>query len=73
MNLIWVIDCWRNDDEFSWNNFHFFAVKKISVAKNIRGDFTDNFLNVIVNANFFVDLKFEYYWPLPWNTAASKP
>ena len=48
-----MIDCWRDDDEFSWNNyFH---------------------ENIIVNVNFFVDLKFEYYWALPRNTDTSKP
>ena len=34
------------------------------MAKNIRGfleNLTDNFLNIIVNVNFFGDLKFEYY------------
>ena len=34
------------------------------MAKNIRGfleNLTDNFLNIIVNVNFFNDLKFEYY------------
>ena len=46
------------------------------MAKNIRGfleNLTDNFLNIIVNVNFFDDLKFEYYWALPRNTATSKP
>ena len=46
------------------------------MAKNIRGfseNSTDYFLNIIVNVNFFDDLKFEYYWGLPWNTATSKP
>ena len=35
------------------------------MAKNIRGFletlFEDYFLNIIVNVNFFSDLKFEYY------------
>ena len=34
------------------------------MAKNIRGfleNLTDYFLNIIVNVNFFGDLKFEYY------------
>ena len=34
------------------------------MAKNTRGfleNLTDNFLNIIVNVNFFADLKFEYY------------
>ena len=34
------------------------------MAENIRGfleNLTDNFLNIIVNVNFFIDLKFEYY------------
>ena len=46
------------------------------MAKNIRGfleNLTDYFLNIIVNVNFFDDLKHEYYWGLPWNTATSKP
>ena len=46
------------------------------MAKNIRGfleNLTDYFRNIIVNVNFFGDLKFEYYWGLPWNTATSKP
>ena len=46
------------------------------MAKNIRDfleNLTDNHLNITVNINFFGDLKFEYYWTLPWNTATSKP
>ena len=46
------------------------------MVKNIRGfleNLTDYFLNIIVNVNFFGDLKFEYYWALPWKTATSKP
>ena len=34
------------------------------MAKNIRGfleNLTDNSLNIIVNVNFFGDLKFEYF------------
>ena len=45
------------------------------MAKIIRGileNLTDYFLNIIANVNFFDDLKFEYYWALPWNTATSK-
>ena len=45
------------------------------MAKNIRAfleNLTDNFLNILVNANFSGDLKSEYYWALPWNTATSK-
>ena len=41
------------------------------MAKNIRGfleNLTDN-----CECNFFGDLKFEYYWALPWNTATGKP
>ena len=65
MNLIQLIDCWRDDDEFSWNNFNFIVVKEFLYDKNIRG-FLENlfefhFLNIIANINFFSDLKFEYY------------
>ena len=49
------------------------------MAKIIRG-FLENlfeyyFLNIIVNVNFFNDLKFEYYceYYLAANTATSKP
>ena len=34
------------------------------MAKKVRGfleNLTDYFLNIIVNVNFFGDLKFEYY------------
>ena len=34
------------------------------MAKNIRGclqNLTANFLNIILDVNFFGDLKFEYY------------
>ena len=64
MNLIELIDCWRVDDEFSWNNFNLLLQKNFDMAKkevfwiiylNIV------FLNIIVNVNFFSDLKFEYY------------
>ena len=33
MNLIQVIDCWRDDDEFSWNNFYFIVVKEFLYGK----------------------------------------
>ena len=64
-DLIQLIDCWRADDEFSWNNFYFIVVKEFDMAKNIRG-FLENlfeyyFLNIIVNNNILSDLKFEYY------------
>ena len=38
--------------------------KNFYIAKNIKGfleNLTDNFLNIVVNVNFFGDLKFEYY------------
>ena len=44
--------------------FMLLLLKNFRMAKNIRGfleNLTDNFLNVIVNVNFFGDLKFEYY------------
>ena len=31
--LIRVIDCWRDDDEFSWNNFYFIVVKEFWYGK----------------------------------------
>ena len=45
------------------------------MAKNISGfleNFTDYFLNIIVDVNFFGYLKLEYYWALPGNAAISK-
>ena len=45
------------------------------MAKNIRGfleNLTDYFLIIIVNVNFFGDLKFEHYWALTWKTVTSK-
>ena len=72
-----MFDCWRDDDEFSWNNFHFIVVKEFLYGKKIVEVFlenlTDNFLNIVVNVNFFGDMKFGYYWALHWNTATSKP
>ena len=50
--------------------------KNFYMAKNIRGfleNLADNFLNIVVNVNFYGDLKFEYYWAVPWNTSTSKP
>ena len=76
MNLIGAIDCWRDDDGFSWNHFSFNVAKEFLYSKNIKDFFenlTDNLLNIVVNVNFFGDLKFKYYWALPWNTATSKP
>ena len=65
MNLIQLIDCWKADDEFSWSNFYFFLEKNFDMAKNItsflENSFEYYFLNIIVNVNFFSDLKFEYY------------
>ena len=48
------------------SNFYFIVVKEFWCGKNIRG-FLENFfeyyfLNIIVNVNFFSDLKFECYY-----------
>ena len=51
-----------------WKNFY--------MAKDIRDfleNLTDNFLNIIVNVNFFGDLEFEYYCALHWNISTSEP
>ena len=48
--------------------FIFFVVKEFLYGKNTRGfseNLPDYFLNIIVNFNFFADLKFECYWALP--------
>ena len=50
MNLIQLIDCWRANDEMA---------KKI--RRFLETLFEYYFLNIIVNVNFFSDLKFEYY------------
>ena len=66
MNLIPVIDCWRDHDEFSWDKFYFIVVKEFLYGKKIRGFFenlTDNFLNIIVNVNFFGDLNINEHYP----------
>ena len=75
MNLFRVIDCWRDDDELSWYNFYFIVGKEIwqKILRGFLEKLTDNSLNIIVNVNFFGDLKFEYFWALPWNTATSMP
>ena len=33
MNLIQLINCWRADDEFSWNNFYFIVAKEFWYSK----------------------------------------
>ena len=44
---------------------NFLEIQNFDMAKNIRGFlealFEYYFLNIIVNVNFFSDLKFEYY------------
>ena len=46
-------------DEFSWNNFYFIILNEFwGFLENL---FEYYFLNIIVNVNFFSDLKFEYY------------
>ena len=42
--LIRVIDCWRDDDEFSWNNFYFIVVKEFFYGKNTAGFLEKNWL-----------------------------
>ena len=37
MNLIQLIDCWRADDEFSWNNFILLLKTNFEMVKNTRG------------------------------------
>ena len=56
MNFIQLTDCWRIQ-EFSW---FFFILKILEVFLVNLLDFLF-FLNIIVNVNFFSDLKFEYY------------
>ena len=51
------------------------VAKEFLYGKNTGGFFenlTDYFLNIIVNVNFFDNLKFEYYGALPRNTATNK-
>ena len=67
MNLIKLIDCWRADDKFFWNNFYFIVVKETWYGKKY-GRFLENLFeyyfsknNIIVNVDFFSDLKLEYY------------
>ena len=66
MNLIQLIDCWGADEKFSGNNFYFIVEKKFWYGKKYYRGFLENlleyyFLNIVVNVNFFSDLKFEYY------------
>ena len=63
MNLIQLIDCWRADDEFSWNNLYIIFLKEFWYGKKyyLENLFEYYFLSIIVNVNFFSDLKFEYY------------
>ena len=35
-DLIQLIDCWRADDEFSWNNFYFIVVKEFWYGKKYQ-------------------------------------
>ena len=68
INVIEFIDCWRADDEFSGNNFYFIIVKEPLIWQKILG-FLENlleyyFLTIVVNVNFFSDMKFEYYCEL---------
>ena len=65
MNLILSIDFWIADDEFSWN-FILFLQNNFDMTKKTLEVFwrlylNIVFLNIIVNVNFFSDLKFEYY------------
>ena len=29
-----LIDCWKADEEFSWNNFYFTVIKELWYGKN---------------------------------------
>ena len=51
MNLIQLIDCWRTNDGFSWNNFYFIVLKNFDMAKNIRG-----FWRIYLNVIFWISL-----------------
>ena len=47
-----MIGYWRADDEFSWNNCYLIVVKELFTWQKISeifGEFTDYFLNIIVN------------------------
>ena len=47
MNLFQLIDCWRTDDEFSWNNFYFIAVKRTLIWQKILKVSWRIYLNII--------------------------
>ena len=52
MNLIQLTDCSRDDDEFSWKKFYFIVVKE-KIWQKVLEVFCRNYLNIIVNVNFF--------------------
>ena len=53
--------------------FYFIVVKEFLYSKKyFFVNLTDYFLNIIGNVNFSGDMKFEYYWTLPWGTATCK-
>ena len=67
MNLIRVTDCSRADDELSWNNFYFIAVKEVLYGKNIGGfleNLTDYFLDIIVPTSLVIwNLNITEHYP----------
>ena len=65
MNFIQLIDYWRAVGELFEVIFILLLQKNYNMAKNIWG-FLENLFeyylwNIIVNVNFFSDLKFEYF------------
>ena len=73
MNLIQLIDCWRADDEFSWNNFYFTVVKELWYGKKYLKSFLQVFFWILLwmltsfliwNLNIFMSttLKYCYKW-----------
>ena len=47
MNLIWLIDYWRADYEFSWKNVLFYCCKRIFIRQKMLEVFWRIYLNII--------------------------
>ena len=71
MNLIQLIDCWRADDEFSWNNFCFIVVKEFWYGKNLIWRFFGEFIWILFFEYYCEGLTSLEIWNLNINVSAT--
>ena len=74
MNSVQLIDCWRANNKFPWNNFYF-AIKKVLIWQKVLEILWRTSLNIIFWTLLWILTPFVIWillWVLPSNTNTNK-